>query len=396
MGFVGWRYCQDHVITIASEVSNYQVKFIVYYLSGVSSGEVIYCNYHCKSDFSDLRFSVDGSTSLPYYIENYQDGVSATIWVKLPTIATTQSISVIYGNPDAVSESSGDSTFLFFDEFNGTSIDTNKWTVTGAVTVSGGICTIPSGTGTLGISGKTGYSAGKSIGFTANPVAGGNYRCLGLSEIGVPSPDNGTLFEMLVTELRARSIREGYPGQSTISGLDVGIYHTFEARWKPSTVTFYVDGVLKLTVTSTSAIPIVNLYPRFTNRSTTTVMYISSVYVRNLATNEPVHSTWSEEGDISPPVFESDYMVGEIRAFDSQYGLGQSPIPFVDIYDVIATAEFESLYKTHLTTQFEDIYSSLLSTQFTTILKGGVKNRVVFRSRIKTARKSIAPIFEEI
>nr|MDO8112991.1 DUF2341 domain-containing protein [Candidatus Sigynarchaeota archaeon] len=41
--------------------------------------------WSCRSDGGDLRFLDQGSTSLPYWIEQWNRGVNATIWVKVPT-----------------------------------------------------------------------------------------------------------------------------------------------------------------------------------------------------------------------------------------------------------------------------------------------------------------------
>jgi hypothetical protein len=83
--------------------------------------------YQAKArlDYGDIRFTdSDGSTLLNYWQE--ADG---KFWVKVPNIpaSSTKTIYVYYGNPSATSLSNGDNTFEFFDDFNGTSLDTSKW-----------------------------------------------------------------------------------------------------------------------------------------------------------------------------------------------------------------------------------------------------------------------------
>jgi hypothetical protein len=82
------------------------------------------------SDFSDLRFTEsDGKTPINYWIEDFIPGIKAKVWVKVPLIPA-QSSSVIYmyyGNLKAKSESNGDKTFLFFDDFN--DCDISDWNV---------------------------------------------------------------------------------------------------------------------------------------------------------------------------------------------------------------------------------------------------------------------------
>jgi hypothetical protein len=146
----GWPYRNYHIINgVSTQLTDYQVRITVYYGSGTSSGDTVYLNGLCKSDFSDLRFTgPDGVTLLPYWIEYYTASNYAYVWVKIPSIPASGStiFYLYYGNPSASSASDGASTFLFFDDFLGTSLDTSKWDVRttsgGTYSVSGGILTI--------------------------------------------------------------------------------------------------------------------------------------------------------------------------------------------------------------------------------------------------------------
>ncbi|MFA5760452.1 MAG: DUF2341 domain-containing protein [Dehalococcoidales bacterium] len=141
MAFTSWLYKQTHNITSATTITNYQVKFAVYKTSGTSVDATIYCNNHCNDDFSDIRFSVDGVTSLPYWIESYTSGVSAVVWVKFPTIDTT-TVSIYYGNVSAVNESSGTNTFVLFDDFSSPTLNTTLWTTPTTYAITGGVISI--------------------------------------------------------------------------------------------------------------------------------------------------------------------------------------------------------------------------------------------------------------
>ncbi len=93
------------------------------------SEEEIQALYQAKArlDYGDIRFTdSDGTTLLNYWQE--ADG---KFWVKVPSIPanSTKTIYVYYGNPNATSASNGDATFDFFDDFEGTSINTSKWTI---------------------------------------------------------------------------------------------------------------------------------------------------------------------------------------------------------------------------------------------------------------------------
>ncbi|MHA2338679.1 MAG: DUF2341 domain-containing protein, partial [Candidatus Hodarchaeales archaeon] len=75
----------------------------------------------------DLRFYDPGKTLLNYWIESWNTSGTSIIWVEVP-FALTSKIYMHYGNANAEAMSSGEDTFIFFDDFEGSSLDTNKWT----------------------------------------------------------------------------------------------------------------------------------------------------------------------------------------------------------------------------------------------------------------------------
>jgi len=101
-------------------LSNYQVPVNISYASSM------------KSDFSDIRFvqNISGvPRELPFWIEGRQDGLKARAWVNVSQLAAQASsvIYMYYGNPSAVNSSDGNTTFDFFDDFNGPALDSAKW-----------------------------------------------------------------------------------------------------------------------------------------------------------------------------------------------------------------------------------------------------------------------------
>ncbi|ADC65576.1 Protein of unknown function DUF2341 [Ferroglobus placidus DSM 10642] len=85
---------------------------------------------HAKSDGSDIRFADKNGNPIPYWIESWNYGSSAKIWVKLNITANeNKTIYMYYGNASATSESDGDNVFDFFDDFTTTNLNTSKWTV---------------------------------------------------------------------------------------------------------------------------------------------------------------------------------------------------------------------------------------------------------------------------
>jgi hypothetical protein len=109
----------------------YQKRIYVYFNSGNNTQDSVFLDKNCKSDFSDIRFtSSDGFTRLNYWLESKVDEQFAIFWVKVnQSLDNSGFIYLYYGNNDAQSESDGLNTFLFFDDFNGESIDGSKWNV---------------------------------------------------------------------------------------------------------------------------------------------------------------------------------------------------------------------------------------------------------------------------
>ncbi|HDH07005.1 MAG TPA: DUF2341 domain-containing protein, partial [Thermoproteales archaeon] len=129
----GWSYRKEVTIDNTSNSNNlidYQVK--------VTLNSTNFDFSKAKSDGADIRFTDDdGTTLLNHWIEKWDaSGEEAIIWVKVPSIpaSSNRTIYLYYGNSNASSTSNGDDTFDFFDDFLGTSIDSNKWN-----TVNGGL-----------------------------------------------------------------------------------------------------------------------------------------------------------------------------------------------------------------------------------------------------------------
>jgi hypothetical protein len=97
-------------------LENYQVKI-----------NLDYDNY-MRADFGDLRFTDNGGvTKLSYWIENYEAGENAVVWVRVPYVPAgdNSTIYMYYGNRSAGTESNGPTVFEFFDNFdNSTSFST--------------------------------------------------------------------------------------------------------------------------------------------------------------------------------------------------------------------------------------------------------------------------------
>ena len=90
----------------------------------LSSDEIDYSI--ASSDGADLRVTDQLGNPVPFWIENWNNDGLSELWVNLP--ASTTSLLLFYGNSQATSLSDGDGIFYFFDDFEGTTLDPDKWT----------------------------------------------------------------------------------------------------------------------------------------------------------------------------------------------------------------------------------------------------------------------------
>ena len=65
-----------------------------------------------QNDFDDIRFTEEGGTNIPYWIESKTDGTSADIWVKCDLIDGDTYIWMYYGNAGLTAGSNGSNTFM--------------------------------------------------------------------------------------------------------------------------------------------------------------------------------------------------------------------------------------------------------------------------------------------
>jgi hypothetical protein len=91
----------------------------------------------------DIRFMDQHQQALDYWIESWDPVQGSVLWVRVPE-AGTSSFTMLSGNPAAAPVSSGENTFIFFDDFAGTALDTARWEEKGdgTVTVSNGLTSV--------------------------------------------------------------------------------------------------------------------------------------------------------------------------------------------------------------------------------------------------------------
>jgi hypothetical protein len=299
----GWNYRQQLTWTSSSSVpANYQLNIKVYAGSGSSSGYECYENNHGSfPDFRDVRITAnDGSTLLPEWEQTYTLGVSATIWFKdTDSSWTTSVVYVYYGNANANNVFDGNQVFIFFDSFDGASLDTNNWTVGSStttsqsnsiVTVTG---TVPNWTG--GIAGNT--ELGASARWECRgELTSTDYQMMGFST-GFSSAAIDTYSVCFYWYAGSPNIfvcpAGGPYDMQSISG-DFN-YHVYQILWTSSSIKFLTDGTTDYTETNTNYIPSVPMAACDKIDSTNASNYMDWVFLANYVNPEPTVSSWGAE-----------------------------------------------------------------------------------------------------
>jgi hypothetical protein len=294
-----------------SAVGNYQVAINLTYDSDM------------QPDFSDIRFTwynaSDGTeTEIPYWVESKNDTYWAYFWVKVPSIpasSTTTTVYVYYGNTSVVSsQSNGDSTFLFFDDFIGSSLNSTKWSNTtvgqASISVSGGVATLTLLTGN---------------------VYGDYARILG----------NPTFLKPFFTKFRVKTTRDTSPAYYfPMAGLNsagsgyaffgyqsylywgdgisssyvniahnglVSVYKKDKITWQTDELKFYVEEALIATETTyIPANPITSFFDIYCDQASGCGSYtldVDWVFIAKWVYPEPTYSVGAEEKENIPPAY---------------------------------------------------------------------------------------------
>jgi len=228
--------------------TNYQVKFSI----GSTSGGDFHLEGHALSFPHDIRFTDnDQTTQLDYWIEDLTvDPIS--VWVEVADdLGSNVDICCYYGKAGDTTTSNGDATFLFFDDFLGSSVDTEKWTVTNAPTVADSIITLDNNEKIVG---KSNYGIG--------------YACR--SKTALFSPSGTGPYAVI----RFRSIADGEYGSYFDSN------NAYQGKYK--TLTYHTTGATETIITSDSSYHI-----RDINKisSTLSKFYIDAALVATHTTN---------------------------------------------------------------------------------------------------------------
>jgi len=160
-----FAYRQTVAITNAGTAqTDFQVAITLNTSALITAGKM-------QSDCDDVRITDVNGKVLPFWIETGTNACNTTttaIWTKVPSISTSgTTVYLYYGNPSAINTQNGNNVFEFFDDFSGSTVDTNKWTTYvngGSVSLSAGNLQITGNNtwNTNGISSNTSYNRSSS------------------------------------------------------------------------------------------------------------------------------------------------------------------------------------------------------------------------------------------
>ena len=285
-------------------VSDYQMKLTVNKTTGNSSGAVVYLKGHALSWTgtvpNDIRFTkADGTSELDYWIES-SDANTATVWIEFDSIGTTDTDFYIYYDKSGdTTTSNGDNTFLFFDDFPGDSLDTDKWEGdTAYASIADSILTYEStSTDWRQLHGKTGISKSAAwrgkvkYRYTGTPSSWGGdagfRKKIDLDYLG--------FYDSSVASKALRShVKDGAWNKWADQTQFVrDAYAIWDILWKTDNARYFVDGVECDDSPVTTDVPAVDMSAFF--GSFDNPIYADWVLLRNWADPEPTWETWGSE-----------------------------------------------------------------------------------------------------
>jgi hypothetical protein len=241
----GWTYHDQITLDPATPTSDYNVKIVL------NSSNFDYSR--SQANGADIRFFDLANNPLSYWIEVWDSIDTSIVWVRIPD-AGTSSFNMFSGNPAASSESNGEATFLFFDDFLGSAINLTKWTTESDTystsTVAEGIVSLQTDT-------PNDNAPSVHIGFSDFYVDHGqDYGAIGPNGVGTGRPYGPS--DIFFT----RNITYNRGWEQTDYAFPYETWFTPEIRWKSASLAEFDNGTATISHTNSSTIPTLPLQVR--------------------------------------------------------------------------------------------------------------------------------------
>lgn len=381
-----WLYRADNIISNGTRP--YQILLNISNATGTNNATYVFCNGHCNSNFSDVRFTLDNTTVIPYWFENTTTG---KVWVNLTSNGT---INMYYGNTlETISTSDGNTTFIFFDDFSGATVDTtNKWNINaGSPSIVNGKLQIFSG-GPEYLRSKQKYvplgNKGVRLMYRATIISSGNINSesgfgdsTGSTQIGDGS--NAIFVNLYQTSAYWRTKDTGSLTTFTLEAQPtVGTEYDYIYTWELNSLSVkeYLGNLIKVDTTDTAKIPSVGLNITFDNGNnffSTEVDFDNVIITPFVTASQPVWSVWGIENTQTLPITcnwckfvnVSIYNNGTAKYYNPSGTLeGNLTLKFFDSEGLDNSITY-NLTGDNLTSKVFNISSNNKSTRITFILK---------------------------
>ena len=280
---------------------NYQVKLTITYEPGM------------EVSFADVRFNTKTGTYIDMWQESHTDSTTADIWIELPDTITdpgSDYIWMYYGNDSLSDGGNLDDTFLFGDDFPGSTLDGakwNEWVSAGSYSVSSGILQVTGAAAGWEIIGaKTQFSPNVILEFYGkfdeqditgisidDRSATGSHAGTGVdgAQYSYDSGDGGKLYRTIRETTDTNNSRT-----STLSS-----YTNLKMVWLSGSVAFYENNVLKDTISTN--VPADDCGAQVQAYGSTSDVFLDWVMVRVYIANEPTLSYGIAQHQRKTPIF---------------------------------------------------------------------------------------------
>ena len=329
---------------------------------------------------SDIRVISDLGKVLPYYIEKWDNINDPGIYVKLPLY--TNSFYVIWGNKNVSGVSDISKVFLLYDNFSGTTIDTNKWTINKSgsaaeADIVGGCARIKSYfTGTpTSLTSKTTFSGAvvdcslKTLPYSVNSH---DDMQLTISFVG------GTSSSISDTATSSYGLHKivPVPPQATVSGTKYlsSAFSSYVVKETAGLQSSVFDGE---TLTTSGAITLSNRAVRISHVGAwySPYVYIDWVRIRHCASDAPVYYT----GSSSVPTEDAL----DFGAVHSSYTSGGGFSYTAGLSNFINASYINDIFVTEGTSMYNGANVIFVATDHgATVLEENRGNEVALRKRI--------------
>lgn len=277
------------------ELKKYQIELQIFRGTGTNHDNVIYLGSKADNWPYDIRFtSSDRETLLDFWREEYdEDG--GIWWVEVPLIPASGGVKIycFCGNPGGTDVSNGDATFRFGDDFEDSSVDTTKWTVTGSYEErSGRISVYKTTVGNASLVSKSTFARPARVIMAVYATPDGSTSNLAWRG-GLVSEPNRVGIRAVQGSVRTFTTY----GTNTLDqsrSTDFSTIHRYRLEWRDGKVEHFVDGELEASTTDNQYIPSVALpieYLAYYGSGSGQYIYIYYVWVLAHTANPPTVST---------------------------------------------------------------------------------------------------------